>query len=180
MKWNEMEVWTDTWNEMKWNGSSLFFTKACDVKWNLMKCFFFMKFHWNFIEKKGHRNEVTSLKISLPSSCNTSRRLVRAGSLLCVWMGRARVLSYWSRKSFPGCSASCVRHMQSMASWKTLVPLLNPSGCRPTWWEMYRLQRWSGTSPSFVIVLTTFLRWSPGLPASRSHSSIPDDRPGAH
>jgi hypothetical protein len=39
---------------------------------------------------------------SMPSSFNTSRRLVRAGSLLCVWMGRGRVLSYWSRKSFPG------------------------------------------------------------------------------
>ncbi len=106
---------------------------------------------------------------SLSSSCTTSRRLVRTGSLLCVWMGRARVLSYWSRKSFPGCSVSCVRLKQSMTSWKTLGPLLNPSGYRSTWWEMYRLQRWSGTSPSFVIVLTTFLRWSPGLSGSRSH-----------
>jgi hypothetical protein len=32
------------------------------------------------------------------------------------------------------------------------------SGCRPTSWEMYRIQRWSGTSPSFVIVLTRSLR----------------------
>jgi hypothetical protein len=32
------------------------------------------------------------------------------------------------------------------------------SGCRPTSWEMHRFQRWSGTSPSFVIVLTRSLR----------------------
>ncbi len=44
------------------------------------------------------------------------------------------------------------------------------SGYRPTSWEMHRLQRWSGTSPSFVIVLTRSLRWSPSFPANRNHS----------
>ncbi len=32
--------------------------------------------------------------------------------------------------------------------------------------ELHQLQRWSGTSPSFVIVSTTSIRLSPGFPAT--------------
>ena len=44
---------------------------------------------------------------------------------------------------------------------------------------MHQLQRWSGTSPSFVIVSTTSLRLSPGFPATGNpftrHQTIDQD-----
>ncbi len=44
------------------------------------------------------------------------------------------------------------------------------SGQRQTSWETERIKKWSGMSPSFMIVLITPLRLSPGFPRRRRHS----------
>jgi hypothetical protein len=39
-----------------------------------MKCLFFMKFHWNFMKKKGPLNEITSLRSLFPTHTKKTGR----------------------------------------------------------------------------------------------------------
>ncbi len=95
--------------------------------------------------------------------------------VLATFSGPSAPDTTWDWETFRRRCKSA-NHLRSTLSdilkffWKTLDAQTSPSGFRPISWEMHQLQRWSGTSPSFVIVSTTSLRLSPGFPARGIHS----------